>query len=187
MRQTILGLDCSSTTIGWALLSVENKVIKIEKYGNIKPPKKDSCSLVERLDVVQKEIEQLCIDLNPDHIVIEDILKFMADKTSADTIITLAVFNRSIALQVYRTTNKLPLFLLPISIRSRLRNFLGLESKIDKEQIPQILQDYFGKEFFRIAGYKKRGKFKGQPIIEVYDESDACAAAWAGAIELELV
>lgn len=187
MRKTILGLDCSSTTIGWSLLSVENEVIKIDRYGNIKPPKKDSCSLVERLDSVQKEIDKLCIELKPDHIVIEDILKFMAGKTSADTIITLAIFNRTIALQVYQTLGKLPIFLLPISIRSRLKKFLSLENKIEKEQIPKILQDYFGKEFFKITGYKKRGKFKGQPIIEVYDESDACAAAWAGAIELKLV
>jgi hypothetical protein len=181
----ILGLDCSSATIGWALLESNNNTLKLDAHGNIKPPKKDGYHICERLDVVSTEIQKLCDMLKPDFIVIEDIVQFMKGKSSANTIITLGVFNRVCALSVYRTTEKLPIFLLPISIRARIRKFLGLK-EIEKEDIPDLLQDYFGKKMFNIT-YKLRGKYKGEPVKEVYDEADAVAAAWAGAIDLELV
>jgi len=183
----VLGLDVSSTTIGWGLLGIKDHNIVILEHGNIKPPKKNNFSIVERLYIVSKEIELLCQRLMPDYIVIEDLLQYMKNKTSANTIITLAVFNRAVALQTYKTTNKLPLFLLPISVRTCIKKFLKMQVKIEKEQIPDILQNYFGKTFFKIVGYKKQGKNKGQPIIEVFDEADACAAAWAGIIKLNLL
>ena len=184
--QTILGIDCSSSTIGWALLSVDGDSLQIVEHGNIKPPGRDECTLIERLQAVSLSIDALCVRLKPDHSVVEDIIQFMKNKTSANTIIMLAVFNRVVALQIYNSTGKVPLFLLPVSIRARIRKFLSLE-KIDKEDIPNILQNYFGKTFFKIVKYRTRGKNKGEPIIEVYDEADACAAAWAGAIELGLL
>lgn len=184
--QTILGIDCSSTTIGWALLGVDNNKIKLLEHGHIKPPKKE-VPLVERLDVVTKDIALLCNKLNPNFTIIEEITQFMKGKTSANTIITLAVFNRAVALQLYRSVKAPPLFLLPISIRTRIKRFLGRTEPIEKEEIPKILQDYFGKSFFNIVGYKKHGKNKGQPIVETYDEADAVAAAWAGVIELGLI
>lgn len=184
--QTILGIDCSSSTIGWAYMGVEDNKIKLLEHGHIKPPGKD-IPLLERLDSVSKEMANLCDRFKPDSTIIEEIAQFMKGKTSANTIITLAVFNRACALQLYRSTNKNPLFLLPISIRTRIKRFLGRTEKIEKEEIPTILQNYFGKSFFKVVGYKQRGKNKGQPIVETYDESDAVAAAWAGIIELGLV
>lgn len=185
--QTILGIDCSSSTIGWAYIGVENGKERLLDHGHIKPPKKDSGHLIERLDWVSKETTALCDKLKPDYTIVEEISQFMKGKTSANTIITLAVFNRAVSLQLYRSTGKVPLFLLPISIRTRIKRFLGREEVIEKEQIPTILQDYFGKSFFKVVGYKQRGKNKGQPIVETYDEADAVAAAWAGVIELGLI
>lgn len=182
--KTILGLDCSSTTIGWAVLGVDDSGIKLIDHGNIKPPKKDECSIVERLDIVSKDIDALCSRVNPDNIIIEDIIQFMGKASTANTIITLAVFNRTIALQVYRTTGKIPEFLLPVSVRAKLRKFLTLD-KLEKEDIPAELQKYFGKAFFTVS-VKTKGKFKGQPVITTYDEADAVAAAWAGIIHLGL-
>lgn len=185
--KTILGIDCSSSTIGWAYMGVDGETIKLLAHGHIKPPLKKDTSLIERLDVVSKEIEILCSKLNPDISIVEEITQFMKGKTSANTIITLAVFNRAVALQLYRSTKKVPLFLLPISIRTRIKRFLGRAEPIDKEEVPTILQNYFGETFFNIVGYKQRGKNKGQPIVETYDEADAVAAAWAGLIESGLI
>jgi len=185
--QTILGIDCSSSTIGWAYLGVDNNKIKLLDHGHIKPPKKDDNHLIERLDAVAKTMEELCQKFKPDFTIVEEISQYMKGHTSANTIITLAVFNRAVSLQLYRSTKKVPLFLLPISIRTRIKRFLGRTKQIEKEEIPGILQDYFGKTFFKVVGYKQRGKNKGQPIVETYDEADAVAAAWAGLIELELV
>lgn len=185
--KTILGIDCSSTTIGYALLGVENDVIQIIEHGNIKPPTKDSCNLIERLNAVVLEIDALCLRLKPDYSIVEDILQFMGNKSTSNTIILLAVFNRAVSLQIYKTTGNVPIFLLPISIRTKIKHFLGRNDKIEKEEIPGILQNYFGKTFFKIVKYKTRGKNKGQPIIETLDEADACAVAWAGLIELDLI
>src|SRR5271166_3712024 len=185
--QTILGIDCSSSTIGWAYVGAENNKIHLLEHGHIKPPKKAALHLIERLDSVAKDMENLCNRFNPDFTIVEEITQFMKNKTSANTIITLAVFNRAVALQLYRSTKKVPLFLLPISIRTRIKRFIGRAAPIEKEEIPGILQDYFGKSFFKVVGYKERGKYRGQPIVEVYDEADAVAAAWAGIIELGIV
>lgn len=185
--QTILGIDCSSSTIGWAYMGVDGSEIKLLDHGHIKPPKKDTGHLIERLHWVSKEAAMLCDKYKPDFTIVEEISQFMKGRTSANTIITLAVFNRAVSLALYRSTNKVPLFLLPISIRTRIKRFLGREEQIEKEQIPAILQEYFGKSFFKVVGYKQRGKNKGQPIVETYDEADAVAAAWAGLIELGLV
>lgn len=184
--ETILGLDASSSCVGWAFMGVENGKIHLISHGNIKPLGKDGYSIVERLDALAKDISALCERLNPKYTIIEEIIQFMKSKTSANTIITLAVFNRTAAVQLYRSTGRVPLFLLPTSVRARIRKFLQRKEEISKEDIPTILQDYFGKTFFKLVGYKQRGKNKGQPIVEVYDESDACAVAWAGLIELGL-
>lgn len=184
--KTILGLDVSSSCIGYALVRVVEDEIELVVHGHINPPKKDEVSLIQRLDAVSKEIENLCAKYTPDYTIVEEIAQYMQGKTSANTIITLAVFNRAVALQVFKSTGKVPLFLLPISIRTRIKKFLGRVEQIEKEDIPDILQDYFGKTFFKVVGYKKRGKNKGQPIVEVYDEADAVAAAWAATIELGL-
>jgi Holliday junction resolvasome RuvABC endonuclease subunit len=185
--QTILGIDCSSSTIGWAYMGVDGSTIKLLDHGHIKPPAKDDNHLIQRLDSIAKTMEELCSRFNPDFTIVEEISQFMKGRTSANTIITLAVFNRACALQLYRSTKKVPLFLLPISIRTRIKRFLGRQEVIEKEQIPGILQDYFGKSFFKVVGYKQRGKNKGQPVVETYDEADAVAAAWAGLIELGLI
>jgi len=184
--QTILGIDCSSSTIGWAYLGVENNVINILEHGHIKPPDKDT-PLLDRLDSVSKSMADLCEKFKPSVIIIEEIAQYMAGRTSANTIITLAVFNRICALQLYRSSGQYPMFMLPISIRTRIKRFLKRAEQIDKEEIPAILQNYFGKTFFKVVGYKQRGKNKGQPIVETYDEADAVAAAWACAIELGLI
>jgi Holliday junction resolvasome RuvABC endonuclease subunit len=185
--QTILGIDCSSSTIGWAFIGVDNDKIKLLEHGHIKPPSRDGYSLIKRIDSAMADIATLCERLKPDYSIVEEIIQHMEGRTSANTIIVLAAFNKAVSVQLLRSTGKEPLFLLPISIRTRIKRFLQRADKIDKEEIPSILQDYFGKTFFNIVGYKQRGKNKGQPIVETYDEADAVAAAWAGVIELGLV
>lgn len=185
--KTILGIDCSSSTIGWAFLGVEDEKIQIIEHGHIKPPTRDGYSLVKRLDIVMASIAELCERLRPDYSIVEEIIQHMEGRTSANTIIVLAAFNKTVSVQILRSTGQEPIFLLPISIRTRIKKFLQRTEKIDKEEIPNILQEYFGKTFFKVVGYKQRGKNKGQPIVETYDEADAVAAAWAGVIELGLI
>lgn len=178
-------MDISSSCIGAGLVGIEDNKINLIEHIHINPPKKDKYSIVERLDVVANDIELLCQRTNPDYIIIEDIVHFMAHKSTAKTIITLGIFNRFVAYQVYKSTGKIPIFLLPISIRSKLGKFLNIKN-IAKEDIPEILQKYFGKDKFAI-NYIKRGKSIDKPVKETYDEGDACFAAFAGAIHLGLL
>lgn len=183
---TILGLDVSSTCTGYGLLGVEGSTITIVEHGTIKPLKKDGYHIVERLDDIAKQVSVLCDRLKPDYCCIEESVQFMKGRTSANTIITLSVFNKAAALQAFRSIGKIPLLLLPVSIRSRIRKFLNLE-KIEKEDIPDILKDFFGENAFKVVKYRKRGKNKGAPVSSAFDEADGCAAALAGLIELGLV
>lgn len=183
---TVLGFDVSSTNTGFALLGVDKNVITIIEHGSIKPLKKDGYHLLERLDDIAQRVDELCMRFKPDYCCIEESVQYMANRTSANTIIVLSVFNKTVALQVYKTLGKIPMFLLPVSIRSRIRKYLGID-KIEKEDIPKILQDQFGESFFRVVKYRTRGKNKGTPVLSTLDEADACAAAWAAIIEMGLV
>lgn len=182
----ILSFDVSSTTVGWGCLEVINKEITLLDCGFVKPLKKQNYHIVEVLANLSREIEVLCLQYKPDVIVVEDYLKFMANRSSADTTITLGIFNRVVALQTYKTTEIKPLFLLPISIRAIIRKFLKIKNKITKQDMPALLQNYFGKESFRME-YKTKGKKKGQLIDEIYDIADGVAAGLAGAVYLKLI
>jgi Holliday junction resolvasome RuvABC endonuclease subunit len=182
---TILGLDVSSSTIGYCLLKVENKKLELLEHNHIKPSKDDNHTLIERLDLMTKEINKICVSYNPNYIVIEDSVQFMANRTTANTIILLSVFNKAVALECYHATNKLPIFLLPVSIRAKIGKCLSIK-KINKEDLPDIWENYFGKSSFKMK-FKIKGKNKGKKIDEMYDEADAIAAAFAGAIKLELI
>lgn len=175
--KTILGLDISSSCSGYAIIDINDKTLIA--YGHIKVLKKDKYSIVERLDHLAKEINSLCFKYNPEIIVIEEISKFMAHRSSANTMITLGIFNRVCALEVYKTTNKIPIFLMPITIRTAIKKHIGLKEKIKKEEMPNIIKNHLYDAFD--IKMKKDGKTIDS---KVFDEADAVAAAWAGLIKL---
>ena len=179
--KVILGLDISSSCCGYAFLDVDKCIIL--EYGNIKVLKKDKYSIVERLDNLSKKIEELCTKWQPEYVVIEEISKFMAHRSSANTMITLGIFNRVCALKTYQITNKIPIFYAPISIRSKIKKFMKLDDKIHKEDMPNIIKQFFGSDKFNIK-MKKNNKTID---TSTYDEADAVAVAFAHYIELQMV
>jgi len=58
-ENTVLGLDCSTATIGWGLLTLEEQP-KLLKYGHIKPMESKHGSLIERLENTFDRISALC-------------------------------------------------------------------------------------------------------------------------------
>jgi Holliday junction resolvasome RuvABC endonuclease subunit len=172
-------LDVSSAAIGYAI--IDSSIEKILEYGHIKPPKKDKMSIVERLDSVSKEVDKVCNKWIPDIVGIEEISKFMARRSSANTMITLGIFNRVCALQAYKSTNKVPIFLYPISIRTKIKKYMKLLDKIHKENMPEVLKSYFGDMAFKIT--MKKNKTTISPTT--YDEADAVAVAFAIMIDIK--
>ncbi len=172
--QTILGLDVSSSTIGWGYLSIDGSTIKLLEHGHIKPPKSGKYSLVERLFKTSQDIDVLCKRLNPDLVVIEEITQFMPHRSSAKTIIALAVFNRVVSLQTYISTTKLPTYLYPISIRSKIAKFYKTE-KLAKEDMPGLLEKELG---FKLSYNKKDNSIRNI----TYDEADGVAVGLASLI-----
>jgi len=170
----VLSLDASTTTIGWALFSHDNgKDIKLIKHDFYKPPKDGS--IFERLSITKKYICDLITELEPDDLVIEDIVQFMAGGSGAKTIIPLAVFNRTLGLSYYEMTGKQPHLLNVMAIRHTLKTNKKLPAK---EDMPELVAKHLKIKFPYFTKYNKRKK-KDEICPEVFDVADAMAVGLA--------
>lgn len=164
----VLGLDCSSSTIGWGL--VDDK-LNLLAHGHIKP-KKSKYSLMERLDDVFIKIDELVSELKPDVVAVEDILlKFTKGRTTAKTITILASFNRVASLSAYKQCSKL-VFLSVQEIRKLIKNHYQIDKKIEKEEVVDIVIKYLYNDFdIKLNRNKKMA-------VENTDEADGIFVAW---------
>jgi Holliday junction resolvasome RuvABC endonuclease subunit len=72
---TVLGIDISSTTIGWCVLDIDGYgKIQFKKCDYLKP-KKDG-TIIERIVDTRNKVSQIIKDVKPDYIGIEDIRIF---------------------------------------------------------------------------------------------------------------
>ncbi len=174
---TVLGLDCSSSTIGWGLVgrreSGENKLLA---YGHIKPLA-STYDLIYRLDDVYDKIAELCLEFDPHEVAVEEIVRYMKGLSSAATIITLTAFNRVASLAAYREANHEVFFHEVSKIRSVLRKEIDGKEGIKKEDVPDIIVSLLGPEFKFI---KNR---KGNIAKETGDEADGIAVALVHILE----
>jgi Holliday junction resolvasome RuvABC endonuclease subunit len=170
----VLGIDCSSTTIGWCLLTIdENNNISLSKSGYLKPLKKGS--IIDRIVDTRNKIKKLIDELCPDEIGIEEIIQFMQGKSTAKTIITLTTFNRMVCLLSYDFLNKSPSLFSVMAIRHGLK----LDNKFPKkEDMPELVAQHLGITFPYEMG--KKGKIK----VENYDKADGMAVALYFAFKL---
>jgi Holliday junction resolvasome RuvABC endonuclease subunit len=174
----ILGLDCSSSTIGWGIVDLG---LNLLAYGHFKPLG-SKFSEIERLNDVYDFIVKLCTDHNPDEVSIEDILLFMKGKSKARTTTLLSAVNRVAALAAYRNIHGSVNFYPVQTIRKLLKEITQQKSgKITKEEIPDIINIHIYDRFLDYAQYKKDGKLRD----EMYDEADGIAAALAYITERE--
>lgn len=163
----VLGIDCSSTTIGYCVLDIDlNNIITFDRAGYIKPLKKGS--IIERIVDTRNKIQDLIKAVQPDHIGIEEIIQFMRGASTAKTIIMLTTFNRMVALTAYDCTNQSPEFFSVMSIRHALK----LNKKFPKkEDMPELVAKHLGITF--PYELNKNGKVK----VENYDKADGMAVA----------
>jgi Holliday junction resolvasome RuvABC endonuclease subunit len=173
MGKLYLGIDCSSTTIGLALIDSDNGLFELKDCRYYKPDKK--CDLFESLSKTKKCIIELLEEWKPNEVVIEEIAEFFAPgKSTSKTIIKLATYNRMVGLTVYEALQKPPVMLNVNTARSVLRpkDYAG---KLAKEDVPTVVAAILKTEF-----PWKLNK-KGKPADENYDMADAIAVALAQA------
>ena len=77
-----LGLDISSSVIGWSCLLDDGSKIALERYGHIKPPPSKSGSLAFRMNSAFDSVSELFRDVRPDVVSIESY----ANKFSKGTV-----------------------------------------------------------------------------------------------------
>lgn len=174
----VLGLDCSSSTIGWGLTTINEDGPCLIAHGHIKPLN-NKHHLLERLDDIYNKIAGLCGDLDPSHIAIEDILLYMKGKSGAKTITTLAVFNRIIALSVYQNANAEVKFYSTQTIRKMIKDAcVSVTNRVAKKDLPDIIRAELEPGFGDILNTK------GNVADETYDEGDGIATAWGCSLDL---
>lgn len=171
MIKTILGLDVSSSTIGWCILKINDltKDIKYVDSGFIKPIK--TGAITERIINTRDKITKIINNFLPDYIGIEDLIKFMP-KSTATTVVMLTTFNRMVCVASYDFLKKSPQLFNVMSIRHGLK----INKKLPKkEDMPELVAKHLGITFPYV--YNTKGKKKGTIKVESGDIADGIAVA----------
>jgi len=170
-----MGFDVSSTTIGWSVFDYDenSKDIDFVKCSYFKPIKEGTT--LDRLKHTQDKIRELLEEHKPDEIAIEEITKFMSRLSSAQTIITLATFNRVVGLTCLNYLGKSPDMFSVMTMRHGLKTTKALP---DKKDMPSLVETYLKITF--PYEYKRNGKIKD----ESYDMADACIVGMYCAFKL---
>lgn len=167
-NRRILGFDASTTTIGVAVLDHIDGYTSLVHLEHYKPPKKGD--IFQRLSSVRDFVTQKITQFGPTDVVLEDIILFMKGLSTAKTISSLAVLNRTVGLAVYNKFGKSPELMNVMKIRHALK----LNKKFPaKEEIPELVASILGIKFPYI--FNKTGKY----AVENYDRADAIAVALA--------
>ena len=175
----VIGLDISSSTIGWALLSFDDsKNIRLDDYGHIKPPASSKGTLSYRVSSAYDLCKNLLVNINPDYVAVEAYAnKFSHGRSSARTIIVLSVFNEMICMASLRALEKEPFRYAVSTIRSSISNFLD-KKMVSKDDNLDLIKGYFNN--FKVS-LNRNNKIKK----ESYDEADAISVALCHIIKLE--
>jgi len=161
----VVGFDVSSSAIGWCALVKDQSSPKLLDCGYFKPTKKGS--IFDRLHDAETKALAIMNRFKPDVIGIEDIIKYFPHKSSANTIVTLAVFNRTIGLAATRSGYPVQLYNV-MAIRHGLK-----QSKVlpKKEDMPELVSKLLNIQFpYRLNKKKK-------PVDENLDMADGIAVA----------
>ncbi len=168
--KTLLSLDISSSTIGYAIFEYDQHVTTLKFYGHIKPPskKKAKGSLSYRLDKTLLLIDNLLLKYQPDEICVEDYAKrFSAGRSRAHTIILLSCFNELISLKCYQYSGQETFRYPVVTIRSQVGKLFKLKT-VSKDEIFDLI-------IANCKIYQKSFNKKNTLLKECFDEVDAVA------------
>lgn len=166
----VLGLDISSSTIGWAALGLSKDEVTLEEYGFVSPPKSNKGSLTFRVNEAFDELSDLIKSKSPEIVVIESYAnKFPSGRSTARTIIVLSVFNEVISMAALRATGEEPIKYPVATIRSKLSKIAGKKISSKEECFDFIVE--------RFPSFVLRKNRSGNISKECFDEADAIAVA----------
>lgn len=177
----ILGLDLSTTTIGYCV--VESDDLTIVELGHISL--KNVEGLFNKVDFAVPKIAALMVGLNVSKACVEEgVMMFTAGMSSAQTILTLAKFN---ALVSYHVRNQLGdanvTWVKPTEARKTCRLVMTTKAKAggksQKEQTFEQLTAPNGLLSHVKWDLTKTGNLKP----ESYDRADAFVVAYHGAVK----
>jgi Holliday junction resolvasome RuvABC endonuclease subunit len=172
----ILGLDISSSVIGWAIIEKKDDSLNLLKYGNIKPLKSSKGNMTERLNDAFEKIKDLVEKEDFDDIAVEQYAnKFSKGRSSARTIIVLSSFNEICCLACYKAKNITPTKISPATIRKNVGKYFG-KKIVSKEDAFEVITENFNN--FVITKNRNLNIRK-----EHYDESDAMCVAISHLLE----
>lgn len=177
----ILGLDISTSTIGISVIDFdkngEAKLVYIDYYKPIKGTIEDkNKDFLFTLSEAKKTILTIIEKYKPDHIAIEDFIRFLKGGSGAATIISLCSINRAICLGIYENYPETPLHICNvISIRTRIKKDLLRTALPSKDEIPEILEKMLK---ITIPSPIKRTRKGDKVMIEREDMGDSCAVAY---------
>jgi len=168
--KTILGLDISSSTIGWSIIEYDDEQIVLKEYGHIKPLKSNKGSLALRASSAYDDVYSFLKENNPDMFASEAYAnKFPAGRSTARTIIVLSVFNELMSIACLKSLSYEPERYAVMTIRSSLSKFAGYKIS-SKEECFEFIKKYF-------SNFSLRSNRNGKIAKECYDEADAIAVA----------
>lgn len=172
--KTILGWDVSSTTVGWCVINIlSDNSLQYVASGYLKPLK--TGTIFDRLNDIKTKATTIINEYNPTDIALEEIISYMPGKSSAKTIITLAVFNRTLGMAAFEYLKASPALLNVMSIRHGLKLSKELPSK---DAMPELVAHHLKINF--PYQYNKKMEIK----TESYDEADGVAVALYYALKL---
>ena len=176
-----MGLDISTTTIGIAVLDFDSEgkatPILIDFYKPIKHTIEDkNQDFLYTLSTAKRHILNLIREYQPDHIAVEDYIRFLKGRSSSATTIPLGILNRTICLSIYEQYSQTPLHICNVmSIRTRIKKDCSRQDLPPKEEIPELLEKLLNITIPRPM-QKTR---KGEKIATThFDMTDAVAVAY---------
>lgn len=185
----LIGLDISTTTIGFSHILIENNKIIDISYNYFKPNKKinELKMICEAKNFIIEQIDKICETYKTTPIVcVEDIMLFGGNQSTARTITILTAINRAICVSAFEKYNE-QVALLPVAtIRSILRKAALLEGRLEKENVPQAMETIIKKHIPEWKFDFEISK-KGKTLTENYDKSDGLAVALAYSIQNGLI
>jgi Holliday junction resolvasome RuvABC endonuclease subunit len=180
----ILGLDVSTSNVGYSIIDLDGKLIKM---GFISLSNK-KC-FIQKNRIVRSEFDKINKEYNISYVFIEECLqRFSFGRSSANTIVKLALFNGSVQYAASEAFNKIPAVLNVNKSRKALQIATQSQKKCGipvKEQVFHWVCNNIDYEW--PTKILQSGPRKGQTVLidQVYDMADAWVIARAGFIHLE--
>jgi Holliday junction resolvasome RuvABC endonuclease subunit len=179
----VLGLDASTSAIGIAVIEYDKSFNCKLVYSNYYAPDK-SIDIIDMLLKARVHITNIAKQYEIDEFVIEDYIRFMKGRSSAATVIPLAILNMTLRLMIIDQFNIKPESLNVLKIRHTLKLTKELPSK---EEIPNLVAKHLKIEYPWLYKVNKRTKkpvlhkVTKEPVVqtESYDIADAIAVALA--------